>query len=173
MDTNREEHPTGWRRTASEIIAPGVEAGLIAGAVMLLLAVIHAQLTGLGFTWPLQRVADGVLEGRAASQGASGAIAGAAIHFAVSAVWGVLFVALAPRGIPLMAAAGLGLAFGLMVFLVMTWMVVPWADDAMWQTVPKSVLFLYHLVFGALLPLGVPLRRQITRTANAPRRQTA
>ncbi len=167
-----QEQPTGWRRTASEIVVPGLVAGVLAGTVMMLGALVHSAVAGLGFTWPLHRVADAAIAGQATAQGGASAVIGAAVHLAISAVWGVLFVALVPRGAPLPAAVGLGVVFGLMVFLVMTWMVVPWANDALWQTVSPSVLFLYHLVFGAVLPLGVPLRRQITRGVATSRRAT-
>lgn len=153
-------------RTAREIIAPGVVAGWGAGLAALMLAMIHAALAGRGLLWPLQVIAsallgDQALEGRGLAAAGS-AITGLVIHLLVSGSWGVLFNALVPRGFSYGWAAGMGMLFAVVAFLVMAWLVVPWFLPELYRSVHPAVLLVYHLVFGALIPLALPLRRGIT-----------
>jgi hypothetical protein len=150
----------------AEIIAPGIAGGFVAGLAMGVVALVHAAAVGLGFTWPLHRVASALLG--LAAQGPGSALLGTGLHFLVAAVWGVLYVAIVPRGVPYGRAAAMGLLFGMVVFVVMTWLVLPWADDALFHSVPNFVLFLYHLLFGALLPLAVPFRRHVSLPRRVP-----
>ncbi len=139
----------------------------MAGVPMAFFAMLHAALVGQGALWPLHRVAEAALGAGAPTVG--NAVVGALVHLAVAAVWGVLFVALVPRGAPYAAAALMGLIFGLVVFLVMTWLVLPQVQPAFLLAVPGWVFFAYHLLFGLLLPLAVPFRRQISRGLTADR----
>ena len=155
-------HPAqrGWKRTVQEIIAPGVAGGVIAAVAMAVLAMLHSALAGRGLLWPFFRVAEGVLGQTAESL--SAAAFGGLVHLVVASVWGVLFVALVPRGAPFAHALTMGLIFGTVVFLVMTWLVLPQVQQALLLAVPNLVLFAYHLVFGLLVALAVPIRRRLS-----------
>ena len=152
------------RRMFEEIIAPGLVGGWTAGLAVLLVALIHSALAGLGFTWPLQMFATSVLDERVLAWPTTAAIVGLVVHIVASGAWGVLFNALVPRGVPYGWAAMAGLLYGGFVFVVMTWLVLPWLVRGLYLTVHPLVLLAYHLLFGAVLPIAIPIRRTVTRT---------
>ena len=102
--------------------------GAIAGTLDILFAISLAVFNGRTATWLLQTVATGVLGEAAYAGGTPAAILGLAAHFALSLGWAALFVTIAARlprvlGSPIVA----GLIFGIVVFLGMRLVVLPFS----------------------------------------------
>ena len=100
--------------------------GLAAGAIDIAYAILASLPKGVSPDKVLQSVASGLL-GRAAYQGgAATALLGLLLHFAICLAIAFLFVAaarhLAPIRQHLLAA---GLAYGVLVYFAMRWVVVP------------------------------------------------
>ncbi len=147
-----------------EIIAPGILAGAVAAAVMALFAMIVAAATGNGFLRPMKLIAAVFLGGQAAMTGGAGAvILGLAIHMAFGIGFGLIFAALLPRDWNAGVELGAGLVYGVVVFLLMTYIVVPWSNPFMAVRIQHGWFFLYHLAFGATLVLVWPFREAIRR----------
>jgi hypothetical protein len=87
---------------------------------------------------------------------------GLAIHFSVAIVWGVMFALAVPRDAGKGAALAYGLGAGIVVFLVMTFLVMPWANPVMRATVVRtwSPWLVEHLLYGLGLALTPALRRR-------------
>jgi hypothetical protein len=153
------------RRMMREIVGAGAAGGLVAGLAMALVLMVSYAITGPGPLFPLQLIA-ATLWGHATFElGGGAAIAGLLIHLVVSAGWGVLFAAMLPRGATLAMTVALALIFSMGVFVIMTYLVLPWTNWIMWDAVAQGWFFLLHLVYGAVLVVTLPLRHR-ARYAN-------
>lgn len=155
--TKRERHAVS-RRAAVEIAGPGLVAGWLGALAMLVVAGVHAAVAGLGPLWPLARVGDTLIRTEVPG-GIGAALLGLILHLIVAGVWGVLFNAALPRGVTTKGAFVLGLLYGVFVFAVMNWLVLPWVASPLFLGVSNTVLLFYNLLFGAVVPLALPLRR--------------
>lgn len=153
--------------TRSDRILAGTLAGLVAGVVMKVLAGILAGAAGAGFFAPLELIAATFLDG-ALPRGANAILLGLVLHLAVSALWGAIFGTLLPPTASTGAAGAFGGLYGLGVFLIMTYLVLPWANPLMYTTVDRGTLLLEHAVFGVTLALTVPLARRLGQPAPGP-----
>lgn len=147
------------------VLEAGVLAGLAGGGLMGLLAMIHAAVIGTGFWLPMKLVA-GVWFGAGAVTGGAGVVlAGLATHLAVSIAWGLLFALLVRRTLDYVPALLVGLAYGAGIWVLMSYGVLPWANEAMFSRVEPvmSWFFGYHLLYGAGVALGPVLTRAFFR----------
>jgi hypothetical protein len=100
--------------------------GSIGGALDILFAMTFAATAGVGPVRVLQTVASGALGEASFSGGNAAAALGLALHFAMAWLWAGLFVATALRFPALLSRRVLaGIAFGIVVFLVMRLVVLP------------------------------------------------
>src|SRR5690606_29467577 len=82
--------------------------------------------------------------------GAGAVVLGVVIHLIVGAAFGALFGAIFYDRTPTVAGLfGWGLAYGAIVYFVMTFLVLPWANPVMYANFDLALLFVYHLVYGA------------------------
>ncbi len=136
-------------------IARAVVAGLVAGLVFLVVEMALVPTVGDGAMWGPPRMmgaialGEGVLPPPATFDAAIVAV-GMIVHFALSAVLGVIFALLAARlSLGRGALVALGALFGLAVYLVNFYgltAIFPWFAMARnWITI------LAHLIFGAVL----------------------
>ena len=90
------------------------------------------------------------------------ALVGLVVHFAIAAGWGALFGMLF-YGLTRAATVATGLLWGLVVWLLMFYVVLPLAG--MWQLVedaPRGQVIVQHLVFGLTLSVAfLPFQRTI------------
>lgn len=170
---------TTWRssnetRSTPSIFAIGIGAGIVAAVAMAVWSMTIAAAEGLGFWLPVQLIAATFLGVNAIVGGVGTIVFGFILHFITASAWGVVFAALLSRTTPLPAAALIGILYGLGVWAVMRFLVLPWLDPTM--SVRVSVLWwsflVGHLIYGFALGLLVPMFRRAARTG-APLRVAA
>jgi hypothetical protein len=140
----------------TRIVSAALAGGLAAGALDIAYAFIVFGFRGVSPVTILQSVASGVL-GRPAYQGGAGAAAlGAALHFGMAVVMALAFALLA-RLAPLVLRRPIaaGVAYGLVIFGVMYFVVVP-LSAAYPGNVPQGWLLAGSLMAHTAL-VGVPI----------------
>jgi hypothetical protein len=80
-------------------------------------------------------------------------------HLGIGAALGILYARLASRNVSVGTDLLSGIAFGVVVYFVMTRAVLPWANPILAASEPGFWCFVGHVLFGATLGLVVPLRR--------------
>lgn len=143
-------------------VLTGILAGFIAGMSMLAFAVASHWALDNGAATPLLEISC-VLHGPKGMLGGGPEILlGFLVHSIVAASWGILFAALFPRRGSAWTALWTGTVFGVGVWAVMTYGVLPWANETM--SVRVSMLpewfFYEHIAFGASLFVLPLLRRR-------------
>src|SRR5262249_30386840 len=122
----------------------GVIAGLIGGIAMAMIMMIVTALLGMGFLAPLYLIAATFHPAWATAQGLQIAplLVGLMVHMVNSAIFGVIFAVVLrwifrqPIGVVVMAVAGM--VWGILIFLVMTYGVLPVLDAAMAHALTAS-----------------------------------
>lgn len=139
----------------------GAAAGLRAGLVMGLLLCAKTAADGSGFWLPMRAIA-ALWRGAPALLGGAPTIAlGVGTHLVTAALLGGIFASLLGRGARPRAALGLGLAYGAVVWAVMTFAVVPAFDPVLARRLALMPVWWLsaHLAYGALL-MRVPSYRR-------------
>lgn len=157
-DALRQERPVGLIR---EIVGAGVTAGIAGGGAMAAFLLVWSAWRGPSALAAVQAMG-GLFYGRGAVGGGGGPIFwGLAIHFAVSVALGVLFAAVVHRQTDPLAAVTGGLLYGLAVWAVMTFVVVPIVDPALREFVSDRMFgwLAAHVPFGIALGVAPQLRR--------------
>ena len=151
-------------RDASHSVGAGISAGVVGALVMGLFGMIVFAIRGQGF-FTLPQVIGAVFMGdEALIYEVWATLLGFGVHLVTGAVFGVLFALLArPIHNQSMRMAA-GLAYGAVIFLVMTYGVLPWANPIMAAAIEPGWFFLYHLAFGLVLPLMLPRREHVRVT---------
>lgn len=138
----------------NEAIKAGAVAGITAGIIMALFAMIRSYMMGMGFWLPVKQIAALIFGVDAILGGFGVLLTGLVIHVLTSAVLGAVFgVLIGDRARSVSNSAVGGLLFGAVVWFVMSFLVLPWANpvmDARTELMPIE-WFLYHLVFGLFL----------------------
>lgn len=144
-------------------ISGGALSGFIAGCAMLAFAMLSGAILGDGPLAFLRSVSCAVygVDGLVAGGGAL--MAGLLIHLTVSCCWGMLFSSILPEESTSWTALWTGALYGIGVWAVMTFGVLPWADGVMRARMDllPDWWFYQHLVYGACL-LGTPFLRRRT-----------
>lgn len=137
----------------------GVAGGLVGGTVMLVVLMIAAVGRGFELWAPAKLIAATAL-GSAAATGAAGTVLlGVAIHLVTACAFGVVYAYLASRNVTVTTDVLVGLAYGAVVYMFMSWVVLPWANPILLATVHRVWFFVAHLAFGVTLALVAQLRR--------------
>lgn len=133
----------------------GVETGVVAGIAMAMVTMLTSYFMGTGFLTPLLLIS-ATFFGQAALAGGVGVIAaGVVLHMMNSAVFGVIFAYITRQASSGGTYLWAGLAFGIAIWAMITFAVLPVADPIMRQHVAMTPIpwFVNHLVFGAMLAL--------------------
>ena len=162
-------------------VVPGALFGLLAGVAFALFEMVASWAVDDGFWMPLRMIGaivlgDGALQPSYSLTGA--ALAGAAVHMALSALYGAVFgtvvavvAGLRESRVAIVATASIyGLALWLANFYVVAQVAFGWFQDA-----DPLVQFVAHTVFygallGALLAPRVPRRAAATHRRREPLR---
>lgn len=152
------------------LIRTSLLAGLVAAAVEMAFVLPIQAMLGASPTIVFQSIASGALGRAAFAEGLGSAGLGLLVHILISVVAATLFVFAAIRWPVLIRRPGLsGPAFGIIVYLVMNFVVIP--ISAIGFHLPKSaflgfVSFAIHLVaFG--LPISLVTAAMLRREASA------
>jgi hypothetical protein len=142
--------------------------GGIAGMLDILYAIIFSSFRGVAAQTILQSVASGLL-GKAAYEGGAGtAVLGLVLHFAMALLIAAIFW-FASRRLSFMTrnAVAAGLAYGVCVYLVMNFVVIPlsaFPTQMTYTPVRVAINVVAHMIlFG--LPIALATRAASTRTA--------
>jgi len=157
---------TSRRPRSRDIFGPGIIAGLSGAALMALFAMIVSAAQGGAFFGPLKLISAVFLGSSAVTLGVGAVVLGIVIHLLVGSFWGVVYAAYLPRGVRLGTEIGVSLLYGIGIFLVMTFLILPWANPVMFGAIDRWWFLVYHLVFGVSLTLVLPVRRSLTVPAS-------
>lgn len=150
------------RRTAGDAtsytVGAGIGAGIVAALVMVVFTMIAFAARGQGFFTPLQLIGALFMGGDALVYDFWSALLGLGIHMVMGAIFGVIFAAMARRMASYGVRLAAGLAYGAIIFLVMTYLVLPWANPLMAVGIEPGWFFLAHLAFGFTLGALMPRR---------------
>lgn len=146
------------RRAASPgaIITGGAAAGIIGGIVMAMFEMMYTGMTSGNFMMPL-RLMGATFAGPHALVGGMGVLMwGMIVHLMTSAVLGIVFAWVVGPNFSGGAAVGLGVGYGIVVMLVMTFLVVPWANPTMSARIPMMMFawVIGHILYGMCLGLA-------------------
>lgn len=157
-------------RTASRILTTILIAGLLAGLLDLAYAMTFHGLSGVPPVRILQAIASGLLGRDAYTTGVSTAVIGGALHFGMTTLMSAAFVIASIRFPRLQKNTVIaGIAYGLVLYGVMTFMVVP-LSAALPRSVPPTEIvgdILAHVCLVGL-PIAFIARRLIGATAANP-----
>lgn len=148
--------------TEKELVIPGVLGGVVAGVSGLILASVLSALSGHGPFWPLRLIGATVYRNEDNLHGTAPVLIGLGLLLLASAALGVIFAAIVPRGAPWHTSTVAGLSYGLVIFLLTQWLVLPWLDPVFFRNVPAIALLACDLVYGAVLPVVISLRHNAT-----------
>lgn len=165
--------PGVGRPAARDIWGPGAASGVVGAVAMGLIWMIVSAARGLGFWMPMKLISATFVGADAILGGAGSIVLGVVVHLIVGASFGIIFAALLRRGVTPAAELLLALLYSTVVFFVMTYLVLPWANEVMYLAVNKGWFFLYHLVYGAGLALVLPMRRAIHGRTRLPASATS
>lgn len=137
---------------ARTIAMSGAGAGALAGLGMALWLAVYAGGVGLGFWLPLHAIG-ALFYGPVALVRADAAALGLLTHLLFAAALGTLFFLAAPRGATRGALYLGGAAFGMGVWLVMTFLVVPIVNPTLHARIAltQTSWLIGHFVFGLVL----------------------
>jgi hypothetical protein len=135
-------------------------AGVVAGMAMAMVAMVIAAIAGDGF-WAPPRALTGTLFGAeyAGSGFALGSVVvGMIVHMMLSAAFGVVYallVGLATRALGVGPQVAAGMAWGLVLWAVNTFLIAPRLSggELMTEAMPAWTWLAVHLLFGAMLGL--------------------
>lgn len=141
--------------STGESVAGGLLAGMIAGIVMALAAMIYmAAATPMEFWLPMKNIAATWLGVSALIGGASAVAVGVITHLVVASGWGLLFGLVAGRQRSVGGALVAGIVYGTVVWAIMTWLIMPWINPTMSarvEVLPGWWWWTLHAIFGVVL----------------------
>lgn len=138
------------------IVRAALWGAAIAGTLDIVYALVFHGLRGVAAMRILQSIASGLLGAPAYRGGVPTASLGLALHFAIMFVIAAMFVAASRRLAPLRQhALAAGAAYGLAVYAVMNYVVLPLSAFPQRGTPPTLVIVLGVLVHVVLV--GIPI----------------
>jgi hypothetical protein len=136
-------------------------ATLVAGALDILYAAMMSSIFGRGPAAMLRTVASGPFPG-ATEWGAPGSVLGLAVHFVLMAIMAACFM-IAARNWPALLKKPIhaGIAYGLITYVVMNWLVVPIRFDSPLPPQPRAIV---SQLFAHIALVGIPIAMIAART---------
>ena len=136
---------------ATDRLARGALAGLVAGIVFAMLTMLWTAVNGPGAMAAFQMIASLPYGGDAPQPLTAGTVVlGGAIHLALSVVYGIVFALLLPRRVSRPVAYAAGAAFGLALYVVNFLILAPLAFEV-FQMAHQGFEVVVHVLFGLLL----------------------
>ncbi|MGH3432905.1 MAG: hypothetical protein ACRDQB_08735 [Thermocrispum sp.] len=154
-----------------QALVRGAVAGMVGGVVMAMWSMLALLASGEGFWTPLNLIAHTFWRGAPLDGTFSfGALVlGLVVHMIMSMMLGVLGAAAVRlvRGVPSTrgALAALGMAVGLVVWLVMQFAIWQAVDEAAAEAFTPWIFAVGHLMYGAVTGFGIAQPSRATATA--------
>ena len=148
-------------------MAAGMTAGLLGGIAFGVLSMVVSAALGQGFWFPMQLIGGLFYGVNVILGGNAPAITGIFTHLIWAVILGGIFASFVrPYTADSTAVIG-GLVFGVAVWAVMTYAILPWANPTLSERVAlmPNWWFAYHLVFGLVLGSTPALMRAYARSA--------
>ena len=140
-------------------------ATLISGSLDILFAMILTVLFGREIGNMLRYVASGPFSG-ATDMGTGGAVLGLAVHFTLMAIMAALFMALVRHRPQLLdTPIRAGIAYGVVTYFVMNWLVVPLRFGT---PLPPKPLSIATQLFAHIVLVGIPFAYVALRFLRRP-----
>lgn len=143
---------------------------LVAGSLDISDALLFYRLRGTPFHLLLQVIASGLLGPLALQLGLYGAWIGLAIHYTITASWTALFLAVARRFPALLRhALPVGAAYGIVIYLVMNYLVLPLTHEVVHPAFRLPVFA--NAVLALILCMGIPIAlisKAVLKKATSP-----
>jgi hypothetical protein len=136
------------------MLKPIAIATVISGALDILFAMILTVWFGREIPNMLRTVASGPFPA-ATDMGGSGAILGLVVHFALMAIMATIFMMIVRHRPQLLETPyRTGLAYGLLTYFAMNWVVVPLRFGA---PLPPSTISIVTQLFAHIVLVGIPM----------------
>ncbi len=149
----------------SAMFRPIAIATLISGSLDILFAMILTVTRGGEIGNMLRSVASGPFPS-ATEMGTSGAALGLAVHFALMAIMAAAFMwIVSNRRVLLDTPYRTGIAFGVVTYFIMNWIVVPLRFDA---PLPLKPMQLATQLFAHIILVGIPFALIAARSLRRP-----
>jgi uncharacterized membrane protein YagU involved in acid resistance len=156
-------------------LAAGIIAGLIAGILVLGFMMAFANATGAGLTMPLKALGAFVYGVESLVAGPQAMLVGALIQLGFSILLGILFALCMSRATSMIAALFAGIAVGIVIWVAMDLLVLPFENPTMEARIGLMPLayFVAHLMYGIGLATTPLFIRVFSRDANHSHRPRA
>ena len=143
------------------MLKPIAVATAVSGTLDILFAMILTVFFGREIGNMLRYVGSGPFP-QATDMGASGAILGLLVHFALMAIMAAVYVFAAGR-MPALIEKPIqwGVLYGLATYVIMNWLVVPMRFDT---PLPPSALSMTTQLFAHIVLVGIPIALITART---------
>jgi hypothetical protein len=140
------------------IVEAGALSGVIGGIAMVIFLMGVSALTSHDLLAPARVMGLAFEPTNARLAGVGATVWGLSLHLSWAAILGIFFARLIGRE-PLAISVGSGIVFGLVVFVGMTYLVLPWANQPMYAAVHRMMpaWVASHVIFGACLGFAGPL----------------
>jgi uncharacterized membrane protein YagU involved in acid resistance len=155
----------------SRLVA-GIADGILSAILMMGFMMAYSNAIGEGVTMPLKALGALVYGVEALVAGSMAMLAGAGIQLGFSIVLGILFALCMSRRTSIIAALFAGLAVGVVIWVVMDLVVLPYMDPTMAARIALMPMayFVAHLLYGIGLGLTPLFIRAFSRKRDEPRR---
>jgi uncharacterized membrane protein YagU involved in acid resistance len=164
VDTDR----VPWGRR----FAAGIADGILSAILMMGFMMAYSSATGAGVTMPLKALGALVYGVEALVAGSMAMLAGAGIQLGFSIVLGILFALCMSRRTSIVAALFAGIAVGIVVWVTMELVVLPYMDPTMAARIALMPMayFVAHLLYGIGLGMTPIFVRGFSRKHHDHRR---
>ena len=153
-------------------LAAGVADGILSALLMMGFMMAYSSVTGAGMTMPLKALGALVYGVEALVAGSMAMLAGAGIQLGFSIVLGILFALFMSRRTSLVAALLAGIAVGIVIWVAMELVVLPYMNPTMAARIALMPLayFIAHLLYGIGLGMTPIFVRTFSRKRHDHRR---
>jgi uncharacterized membrane protein YagU involved in acid resistance len=131
-------------------LAAGVAAGIVGAVLMTGFMITYSSIVGEGGMMPLKALGAIVYGVEALVAGSTAILAGASIQIGFSIALGIAFALFTPRRTSITRALFAGIAFGIVIWLVMDLVLLPFMNPTMADRLALMPLayFIAHLLYG-------------------------
>jgi hypothetical protein len=147
---SREASGSAHRPSTGARLEAGIAAGIVGSLLTMGFMMTYADVTGAGLTMPLKALGAFVYGVEALVAGPAAMLVGALIQLGFLIVLGILFALFVSRGTSTLAALFAGMAFGIVIWVAMDLIVLPFMNPTMEARIALMPLayLIAHLLYG-------------------------